>query len=147
MSVCLYRLGVWLYRLGKEIHGKDIHLNVVLDHTGSRSTRYFYHITNFTTLRISPYYTSLTYSVNKEYYIRCHFNINFYESSSGARLITSPPRFTKVFLSNDNWCKILYNTARLFPCFPLDGLAVNIVHIHGFFLHIHGSHVEPHRFD
>jgi len=38
----------------------------------------------------------------------------------------------------------VYNTARLFPCFPLDGLAVYIVHMYGLFIYLHGSHVEPH---
>ena len=40
----------------------------------------------------------------------------------------------------------VYNTAIFFPRFPLDGLVVYIVHIHGFFLHIYGSRVEPHAF-
>ena len=35
-----------------------------------------------------------------------------------------------------------YNTARLFPCFPLDGLAVYMKNIHGFFFHIHRSRVS-----
>jgi len=39
----------------------------------------------------------------------------------------------------------IYNTARFFPCFPLYGLAVYTVHIHGFFFYKHGSHVEPHQ--
>ena len=33
------------------------------------------------------------------------------------------------------------------PCYPVDGLAVYIVHIHGFFFHIHGSRVKPHKLD
>jgi len=28
--------------------------------------------------------------------------------------------------------------------FPLDGLAVYIVHMYGLFIYLHGSHVEPH---
>ena len=36
----------------------------------------------------------------------------------------------------------VYNIARFVPCFPLDGLVVYIVHIHGFF-----SRVEPHPFE
>jgi len=34
---------------------------------------------------------------------------------------------------------MFYNTARYFPRFPLDGLAVYIVHINGLFIHLHGS--------
>jgi len=41
----------------------------------------------------------------------------------------------------------IYNTARFFPCFPLYGLAVYIVHIYGLFFNIHGYRVEPHPFD
>ena len=42
---------------------------------------------------------------------------------------------------------ISYTTARFFPRFTLDGLAVYIVHIHGLFIYLHGSNVEPHPID
>jgi len=42
---------------------------------------------------------------------------------------------------------LYYNTARFGPCFSLDGLAMYISHIHGFFFYIHASRVEPHPID
>jgi len=38
-------------------------------------------------------------------------------------------------------CIYIYNTARYFPRFPLDGLVVYIVHINGLFIYLHESSV------
>ena len=38
----------------------------------------------------------------------------------------------------------IYNTARFFPRFPSDGLVLYIVYIHGLFIYLHGSRMEPH---
>ena len=51
------------------------------------------------------------------------------------------------FICLNSFYVLVYNTARFFPHFPLDYLAMYIVHIHGLFIYLHGSRVEPHPID